>query len=68
MPIDITVRQGIRGVVITGPNTGGKTAALKCLGLVALMAKCGIPVPARPTVLLPWFTEVSGRAGFPHWR
>ena len=58
VPIDFAVQRGVKGIVVTGPNTGGKTAALKCLGLVALMAKCGIPLPARPTVLLPWFEQV----------
>ena len=35
-----------QGLVLTGPNSGGKTIVLKLLGLMALMAKCGIPVPA----------------------
>jgi DNA mismatch repair protein MutS2 len=38
---------GIQGLVLTGPNSGGKTVILKLLGLVALMARNGIPVPAK---------------------
>jgi hypothetical protein len=36
-----------QGLVLTGPNAGGKTIVLKLLGLVALMARCGIPIPAQ---------------------
>jgi len=39
---------GNQGLVLTGPNSGGKTVILKLLGLVALMARNGIPVPANP--------------------
>lgn len=41
MPIDIIVSGETKVITITGPNTGGKTAAMKTLGLAALMAKCG---------------------------
>ena len=41
VPIDISIPQEIRVVTITGPNTGGKTAAMKTLGLATLMAKLG---------------------------
>jgi len=46
VPTTIELEGSARELVITGPNTGGKTVALKTLGLLALMAQSGIPVPA----------------------
>jgi DNA mismatch repair protein MutS2 len=46
IPITIELEGNHRQLVITGPNTGGKTVSLKTLGLLALMAQSGIPVPA----------------------
>ncbi|MDA8427793.1 MAG: endonuclease MutS2 [Geobacteraceae bacterium] len=46
-PLDLQLGEGGRVMVITGPNAGGKTIALKTAGVLALMALCGIPLPAN---------------------
>jgi len=63
VPVDLFIQPQIRVVAITGPNTGGKTVALKTLGLAALMAKVGLFVPAREPVELPWFDQVLADIG-----
>ncbi len=47
-----------RGLVVSGPNAGGKTVALKCLGLAVWMARSGLPVPFGEQSEVGWFDQV----------
>ncbi|XWS12661.1 hypothetical protein CRYUN_Cryun37aG0109400 [Craigia yunnanensis] len=63
VPIDIKVQCGIRVVVISGPNTGGKTASMKTFGLASIMSKAGMYLPAKKQPRLPWFDLVLADIG-----
>lgn len=63
IPIDIKIKRQTRVVVISGPNTGGKTASIKTLGLASLMAKAGMYLPAKNQPKLPWFDLVMADIG-----
>jgi len=62
IPLTITLPAGKRQMIISGPNTGGKTVALKTSGLITLMAQAGLPVPAEKA-RLPFFTAIYADIG-----
>ncbi len=62
VPLTIILPPETRQLIISGPNTGGKTVSLKTLGLLALMAQSGIPVPAEEATL-PLFTSIYADIG-----
>jgi len=58
VPLDLVLGEDFHTLIVTGPNAGGKSVAMKTVGLMSLMAQSGIPVPAAPGTTLPVFRRL----------
>lgn len=63
VPITVTLGKGTNTLVVTGPNTGGKTVTIKTLGLFSLMAQSGLHIPASDTSEICIFDEIFADIG-----
>ncbi len=63
VPLELRLPADARVLLISGPNSGGKTAALKTAGLLTLAAQAGLPVPVRPDSVFRWFSAVLADIG-----
>ncbi len=63
VPISFSIGERYSTLIVTGPNTGGKTVTLKTAGLLAMMAQTGLHIPAASTSRLPVFTDIYADIG-----
>lgn len=63
MPLDVAIGDGRRGVLITGPNAGGKTVALKTIGVLTLLARTGLHIPCEDGTDIDLFEKIYADIG-----
>ena len=63
VPIDIKIGEEFTILLVTGPNTGGKTVSMKTLGLLVMMTQCGLYIPAAPFSKIAVYTDIYADIG-----
>jgi DNA mismatch repair protein MutS2 len=63
VPFDLTMSGGERTLLVSGPNTGGKTVLLKAIALCSVLAQCGVPAPVGPGSRVAIFDEIFADVG-----